>query len=151
MWESEQYYSIRLGGNFYENVVNLLVYRGQLIFTITRAENSGSLGIDFDIYDNAGSKIAVVKNSRIYSGNNKDFAIVVDADRWSLSEKNNGRLICDIRKRSLVSTAELEVNVKLYMPNGYLFEATPEGTNLPQGNIFSNNHFKNSQVGIMIN
>lgn len=73
-------------------------------------------------------------------GNREDYEITEEMDRYTVTEKASGRLICDIRKRAESPNAELEVSVKLYTEDGFLFDANPEETNLPgiklRGNVF---------------
>ncbi len=51
----------------------------------------------------------------------------------------------------MANNVELEVSVHLYTPDGFLFDATPEQTNLPGGNVISGGVMKNCENGIVIN
>src|SRR5437762_891163 len=88
-----------IGGNKYINVPNILIYKGESVFRITRAESTGLLGIDFDIFDSNGNKIAVVKNGRIYQGDKERYNVEVQADRYILTDKQSKQVLCDIRKK----------------------------------------------------
>ena len=149
MWYNENNFTVVIGGNNYINVPNILVYKGESVFKITRAERTDLLGIDFDIYDAARNKIAVVKNGRIYEGDKERYQVDYNADQYKLTDKKEGRVICDIRKRSLVEGSELDVNVHLYMKDGLLFEATPESTNVA-GFKLSGSTIKDCVNGIVI-
>jgi hypothetical protein len=130
MWEVAEHFSVRLGGNTYIDCKNLIVVRGQTLFTLKRHEN-GYLGIYFDIYDKNGNRVAAVKRNEIYLGNKQDYTIEGTANRYVVTHRATGRVICDIRKREDAEPAELDISVQLYTPAGFLLDATPEQTNLP--------------------
>ena len=72
MWYVEDECKIKLGGNTYINVPNIIVYRGEPLFKISRSERSNLLGIDFDIFDKNGERIATVRRGRIVQGDEKN-------------------------------------------------------------------------------
>ncbi len=149
MWQVENNFRVRLGGNTYVNVENLVEYDGVPLFSLRRHEN-GYLGIDFNIFDATGKKVASVKRNEIYPGERQTYELQGDADRYALLNKETGRVICEIKKRSAAVPAELDVTVQLYTPDGFLFAATPEATNLPNVTV-KNNVFENVPIGISIN
>lgn len=149
MWYKEDKFIVKLGSNFYENTPNLIVYKGENLFVIKRSEGNGLLGIDFNIYDEKGNKIAVVKEGRIYSGDEKKFEIIKTKDEYILKNRETGAMICDIKKRSMADHAELDVNVSLYTKDGFLINATPESTNIGS-NAFRGNYIKDCGAGIVV-
>jgi hypothetical protein len=149
MWYNEDNFSVVIGGNKYVNVPNILVYKGDPIFRITRAERTDQLGIDFDIFDSKRNKIAIVKNGRIYKGDKERYQVDIKADQYTLTDKSNNSIICDIKKRSAAGSSELDVNVHLYMKDGFLFEASPEKTNIG-GVTLKGNTIMNCANGIVI-
>lgn len=149
MWYKEDNFTVVIGGNKYINVPNILVYKGVPVFKITRAERTDLLGIDFEIHDSQGNKIATVKNGRIYEGDNERYKVDIQADQYELTDNATGIVICDIRKRSLAEGSELDVNVHLYMRDGFLFEATPESTNVAGVKLIGNT-IRNCANGIVI-
>jgi hypothetical protein len=149
MWYKEDNFTVKIGSNFYKNTPNLIVYKGESIFTITRAESTELLGINFIIYDEKGNKIAVVKQGRIYSGDKNAYEIIVNQNEYILKEQVSGRIICDIKKRTLVNNAELDINVNLYTRDGFLIEATSESTNIGN-NMITGSYFENCGAGIVI-
>lgn len=130
MWYKEDKFIIKIGSNTYENVPNLIVYKGENIFTIYRAESTEIIGIDFEIYNSKGEKVATVRQGRIYSGVKENYEIIFNQYEYLLIEKESGRVICEIKKRIKTDIFELEVNVSLYTKDGFLINATPEKTNL---------------------
>ena len=149
MWYQEDNFKVKIGGNYYKNTPNIISYKGENLFTITRAESTELLGIDFDIYNSKGKKIAVVKQGRIYSGDKELYEIIVSKEEYIFREKVSGRIICDIKKRTLAGNAELDVNVSLYTKDGFLINATPDKTNVGTNSI-SGLTFENCGGAILI-
>ena len=141
MWQVENKFKVIIGGNTYIDTPNIVVYKGVSLFTIKRSED-GLLGIDFDLYDKQGKRAATVRKNIIVQGNESEYTITTGMDRYTLTKNKTGEIICDIKKRTQATQSEIEVSVKLYTPDGFLFDATPTRTNTPgikmSGNIFSN-------------
>ncbi|MHC1698829.1 MAG: hypothetical protein AB9919_12365 [Geobacteraceae bacterium] len=149
MWQVENEFKVIIGGNTYINTPKIVDYKGTSLFTIRRGDD-GLLGIDFDIFDKQGKRVATVRKGVIVHGNQNEYTITAGMDRYTLTENKTNTVICDIKKRSQVASAELEVSVKLFTPDGFLFDATPTGTNLPGGNSISGCTFTNCGAGIGI-
>jgi len=151
MWKVEERFKVRLGGNDYVNVPILVAFKGQSLFTLKRHEENDYLGIYFDIYDKQGKHIAAVRRNEIYFGDKDKYQIEGSHNRYVFFERESGRTICDIKKREEAHPAELDVSVSLYTPTGFLFDATPEETNLQGGIILRNSLIADCGVGIAIN
>jgi hypothetical protein len=149
MWHKEDNFVVKIGSNYYKNTPNIIVYKGDNLFTIKRAESTDLLGIDFDIHDQKENKIAVVKQGRIYSGDKDSYETTINTDEYILKDKKTGRIICHIKKRTMTNRTELDVNVSLYTKDGFLINATPEKTNIGSS-IISGNTFDNSGAAIVI-
>lgn len=130
MWYKEDNFKVKIGGNFYINTPKIIVYKGDSLFSIVRAERTDLLGINFKIYNQKGEKIASVKQGRIYEGDKELYTVIIEQDRYALIEKATDRVICDIRKNKLAEQSELEVNLNLYTKDGFLINASPTGTNI---------------------
>lgn len=148
MWAIEKEFSVKLGGNTYINTPNLVVYKGDSLFRISRSENDGILGIDFDIYDPHGKRIATVRRSVVVQGDAANYDIKTGHAEYTVTEKSSGRLVTSVKRRD-AQGAELEVSVRLYAPDGFLFDATPTQTNVG-GVVMSGCTFKNCHAGIAI-
>ncbi len=107
------------------------------------------MGIDFDIFDNKGDRVATVRGNRIVQGNENNYEIVREENQYTVTDKMTRQTICDIRKRSKAKHSELEVSVKLYTSDGFLFDATPQMTNIA-GIKLRGNVFENLAAGIVI-
>lgn len=149
MWNIEDKFRVIIGGNTYINVANLVVYKGEPLFTLKRRESDGQLGIDFDVFDGTGARIATVRGNRIVQGMEDDYQIIRDVDRYAVIERATGKVICDIRRHSQAPESELEVSVELFTPDGFLFKATPDETNI-KGLMLRGNVFENLGAGIVI-
>lgn len=142
-------FRVRLGGNTYIDVGTLVAYRGQRLFDLKRHED-GYLGIYFDLYDAQGVKIATVKRNELYftrAADRERYEEFGSSDSYLLRDKSTGIPLVEIRKRGAAQPNELEVSVRLYTPDGTLFDATPTSTNLG-GVTLIDNVFIGLAVGI---
>ncbi len=141
MWKVEDRFRVIIGGNTYVNTPNIVVYKSKPLFILKRRESDGQLGIDFDVFNDQGRRVATVRRNQIVQGDENHYQIVRELDRYAVIEKVTQRVICDIRKRAQAAHSELEVSVELYTEDGFLFKATPEETNIEgitlRGNVFS--------------
>lgn len=129
MWKVEDRFSVKLGGNTYINTPNLVVYKGQSLFRIYRSESDGILGIDFDVFDSTGTKVATFRKGIVVQGDSNNYTIESGHEEYRVTEKATGRLIASVKRRG-AEGAEMEVTVHLYTPDGFLFDATPTHTNV---------------------
>ncbi len=139
-WIVEDHFKVKIGGNIFIDTPNLIMYGDELLFTIYRSTSDGLLGIDFDIYDKNGDKIATIRKGMIVQGDENNYNIRYRevVDHYIITEKQSGRIICDLKKREKAGDFELDLSVSLYTQSGFLFEATPTeirlATNLLSGN-----------------
>jgi len=129
MWKVEGKFSVKLGGNTYINTPNLVVYKGQPLFRIYRSESDSILGIDFDVFDANGARVATFRKGIVVQGDSNNYIITSGHDEYRVLEKATGRLIASVKRRG-AKGAEMEVSVHLYTPDGFLFDATPTHTNV---------------------
>lgn len=129
MWKIETEFEVKLGGNTYINTPNLVVYKGEPLFKIYRSESDGILGIDFDVFDSSGKRIATFRKGIVVQGDAENYDIKTGHDEYSVTENSSGRLVASVKRRG-VHGAELEVTVHLYTPDGFLFDASPSQTNV---------------------
>ena len=148
MWKVEEEFSIHLGGNTYINTPNLIVYQGKSIFQVRREEDDGTLGIDFDVFDSKGQRIATFKKGIVVQGDEANYKIETGHETYSVTESSSGRLIARVQRRG-VQGAELDVQVHMYLPNGFLLDAGPQSTNLG-GITMTGSVIKNCGAGIVI-
>jgi hypothetical protein len=148
MWTVAEHFKVRLGGNWYIDCGTLVVYKGSPLFNLRRRDGDDQLGIDFDVYDSAGAKVATIRNSNVVDGDATNYEIVHEAGAKRVIERSTGRVMAEVIKKG-VDGAELDVRVNLYLPNGTLFEATPDRTNLG-GIVFKDNTFKGGAAAISI-
>ena len=148
-WRVEEKFKVKIGGNTYINTPNLILYGEEPLFKIYRSTSDGLLGIDFDIYEENGNKVATIRKGMIVDGNEDAYTIVRSYDHYTITENSSGGIICDLKKREKAGEVELELNVKMYTRTGFLFIATPTGTNIGT-NLISGNVISDSRVGIFI-
>ncbi len=150
MWTVEDHFKVIIGGNTYIDVPNLVVYKGQTLFTLKRHDENGELGIYFELYNAKGRHVASVKRNQIYmTGGQKElYSVEGSTDGYALRERETGRVVCQICRKP-ATPVELEVSVQLYTPDGFLFDATPTSTNLG-GIVMEGNVIVRCQTGINI-
>ena len=92
-------------------------------------------------------------------GNSKSSGIVVQGDSssykiesshetYTVTDKSSGRVIALVQRRG-VQGAEMDVQVRMYLPNGFLLDAGPQATNLG-GVTMTGNIMENCAAGISI-
>lgn len=149
MWNLEKEFSVKLGGNTYINTPNLVVYKGEPLFKIYRSDSDGILGIDFDVFDSTGNRVATIRKGIVVQGDKDNYDIETGHEEYKVTEKSSNRLIASVKRRG-VESAELEVSVHLYTPDGFLVDATPTQTNIA-GNVMKGCVFEDCGAGIAIN
>lgn len=129
MWTVEDRFSVRLGGNTYINTPDLVVYKGQSLFRMYRSENDGILGIDFDVYDASGRRVATFRKGIVVQGDSDNYAIKSGHEEYEVTEKATGRQLARVKRRA-AQGVEVEVSVRLFTPDGFLLDASPTETNV---------------------
>jgi hypothetical protein len=87
------------------------------------------LGIDFDVFDATGNRVATFRKGIVVQGDSDNYIIQTGHDEYTVKERTSGRLIANVKRRG-AEGAELEVSVHLFTPDGFLFDATPTQTNV---------------------
>lgn len=149
MWEVENQFIVKIGSNTYINVPEIIVYDDKPLFKIVRAKNTNLLGVDFDIYDKKGVKVATIRRGMIVQGDENNYIIRKDYDHFTIKEKSSGRMICEIKKRDKAKNVELDLNVHMYTKDGFFINVTPNGTNV-KGLLIKNSTFRNVKRGLVI-
>ncbi len=148
MWQVEDRFSITIGSNKFINTPTMIEYKGESIFRVSRSENDGLLGIDFDLFSQDGTRVAKIYHGRVVDGAKDAYQFDETPLRFRVTEKSSGRVVCELTRPNDQSS-ELDLNVSLHMPDGFLFEATPQGTNI-QSSMFLGNTFVGCGVAISI-
>ena len=148
MWQVEKEFSVKLGGNTYINTPNLIVVQGKSLFKVYRSESDGMLGIDFDVYNSSGNKVATIRKGIVVNGDEDAYQITSGHEKYSVTEKSSGKEIVSVQRRN-VSGAEIEVSVELYTKTGFLLNATPESTNVG-GVVMKGNIIKDCGAGLVV-
>ena len=144
----EAEFAVKLCGNTYINTPNLIVYKNTPIFKILRSEQNGMLGIDFDVYDSNGPRVATIAKGIVVQGDTANYTITTGHEEYTVKENSTNRQIVSVKRRG-VQGAELEVSVDLYTPSGFHLNATPTHTNIG-GMTVSGCTFQNCGAAINI-
>jgi hypothetical protein len=150
MWLKEKEFSIKLGGQTFINVPILIQFNGESLFTVRRHEETGEIGIDCDVFDEAGDKIASIRRNNMYPGDQNAFVVDRGEDHITLTDKITGMMLAQVRKNSAALPLELDVSVRTYLPDGRLLDAGPDSCTLG-GLFFKGNKLVHCPVGIAIN
>src|ERR1700693_2939007 len=98
MWKVEKEFAIRLGGNTYIDTPNLIVYQGTPIFRVRRNEDDGMLGIDFDVFDSKGQRVATIKKGIVAQGDEANYKIDSGHETYSVTERASERIIARVQR-----------------------------------------------------
>lgn len=150
MWTIEDHFKVIIGGNTYIDVPNLVVYKEQTLFTLKRSDDNGQLGIYFELYNAKGTHVASVKRNQIYPtpGQRDLYSIEGSQDVYVLRENATAQIACRICRKP-TTPVELEVSVRLYTPDGFLFDATPTSTSVGR-TVFEGCVIRSCAIGINI-
>ncbi len=147
MWEIERNFKAKIGGNYFINCESLISYHSKPVFTVKRRESDGRLGIDFDVYNQNGEKVATVRHGNVVDGDVSAYEISHGADCKKVTEKITGRIIVQIDKNP--PDADIAVSVNMYLPDGFLLKATPDSINISSSTMVGCT-FANLKTGIAI-
>lgn len=146
MWEIVKNVKVKVGGNYFVNCESLISYRDKPLFTLKRRDSDGRLGIDFDVYDKQGKKVATIRRGNVVEGDTSAYDIEHGADCHKVTEKTTGRVIVQVDKKP--PSVDIAVSVNMYLPNGFLLEATPDTINIGSLKIVGNTY--SCKTGIAI-
>lgn len=159
MWETEKDPFVILGGNSFIQCGSIITYEGKQFFNILHRDSDNRLGIDLDIYDQDGVKIATIRHSSVVDGDSNRFDIHYRADVMTLTDKESDDVLVRINKKpfkietkfkpqqmldelTLIATPPpplnineiegiLEVTLRTHLPeSGFLLIATPKEINV---------------------
>ena len=150
MWLKEQKFTLRLGGQTFANVPNLIQYNGEPLFTVRRRDEDGELAIDCDVFGSDGEKIASIRRNNGYPEDKVTYSVDRTPAQITLTNSQTGEILVAIKKHGEALPAELDVSVRTYLPDGRLLDAGPDSCTLP-GLFMAGNHFEDGAVGIAIN
>jgi hypothetical protein len=150
MWYNEDNFRVKIGGNFFVDTPSIVLYKGEDLFTIKRAESNDQLGISFTIYDQKGAKVAEVKNGQIYANDKSLYQEVKSPREYKLVERATNRIICMVVKRPVGSYVELDVTVDMYTKDGFRIKAAPDAMQFGGGLMMIGNVISRCRAAIVI-
>ena len=130
-WKVPQHFKVRVGGNTFVDCPTILEYKGQSLFDLKRSDSDGFLGINFNLFNAGGARLATIRNGNFVGKVPSGYKITSSHDHYSLIEEATSRVVCDIRRREQADGgAELDVSARMYTHDGTLLELTPSETNI---------------------
>ncbi|MDZ7644507.1 MAG: hypothetical protein U5K76_10025 [Woeseiaceae bacterium] len=126
----QKHFVVRIGGNVYSDTPNLLACKGEPLLKVTRNDRNGELDVELGIYDERGRERAVVRQDDVSGGNEDQFDVRMTDNRYTVTDRKNERVICDIRRRAHARDMDLDVSLLMHTPEGFLVHANPDQTNI---------------------
>jgi hypothetical protein len=118
-WVVEGKYRAKIGGIYYENVLQPIVYNDESLIKIARNKNTGLLGVSFELKTQDKVLIATIENNEIKKVHSEKFSIHKGENRFALVENGNGRIWCDLKFAIKNKEFELDLSCILFGKNGY--------------------------------
>jgi len=143
---------LKIGSNYFINCKNVISINGHPILQMTGDDATGRK-VSFEIYSANGALDATLRDGKL-SGQNANF--------YKISQEPNGFTLSDGRDKHIVLRVEGHYNEKekrkedfvwaqLYLPDGNIFQCTPETTNVEYLQYMSGSTFRNSDSAIELN
>lgn len=149
-WMVPEHFKVIIGGNTYIDCPTIIRYKGKEVFSLKRSDRNDFLGIDFDVFDSSGSRLATVRNGQFVGRRPTGFTIDGTADHYALTEDSTLRRVCEIKlRRKAAGDAELEVSAEMFMPDGQLLKLSPASSNFG-GILVEGCTFQNLEAAIVI-
>jgi hypothetical protein len=131
----QEHFVVRLGGNDYLDTPNLIVYQGEPVLKVTRDKSNDELTVEAEIFDAEGHRKARIRGDRQVDGDPGAVDIHSTATSYTIRDRSNDRVVCEIRRRAGQQKMDVDVSVLMHMPDGSLIHANPaqSNTKTPQG------------------
>ena len=129
MWLATPTYLFRLAGIRATRASTLVSHRGDSILRAWRNSKDGMLDVTLDARSANGDRVALIRNAFVIDGALGRFQIASSANRYVVTDAlTRCQLLCI--ERGGCDVEDLDVHLNLYMPDGFLLEATPDTSNL---------------------
>lgn len=145
--------AIKLGGGTFINMQHIIMYQGTDVCDIKSKQDSIIVNMQF--YNQSGSLIANVVNSRLTDVGKDEFTLKHSSSEFSLISKSTKQILCLVKRmdNSQTNRCELHVWMDTYLPHGFYLRCTPEENFSPQMQniIFKGSTMSNGVSAITIN
>lgn len=142
---------LKIGGSYYINCKNTIVFSGQPILSMTGDDVSGRM-VSFELFSPSGKHEATLRDGK-FRGSNPDVYVVMPEDEgFTIIDTRSRRValrVAGVENRS-ANRSELHIWADLYLPDGNRFQCTPDETNIPFLNMLKGATFKNSDTAIRL-
>lgn len=124
--------TIKMGDNYFTNMQHLIVCGGKPICDIS--SRSDSILINLVVHDKSGNEIGKIIKSKLVSGNKNDLSVKYSASEFSVTHVPSKQQLCLIKKSYLsnINRCILDLWLNFYLPNGKVFQCTPQTSNQPK-------------------
>ncbi len=108
-------YIARIGGIIYKNVENPIIFNGVPLLSFTRNTSDGELGVNLDLKDESGNRIAAIAGGSVSEVVSEKYKIIEAQDRFAVVEKASGRIWADIRRSIRDEIYELDISCLFFI------------------------------------
>lgn len=124
-----EHFIVRLGGRDYCDTPNLVVYKGEPLLTVKRADND-ELEVEAKVFDSRGHRQAKVRGTELVEGDPDVVDIRSTDSSYVIRDRTNDRVICEIRRRAGQQKMDVDVSLLMHTPDGFLIHANPAQSNV---------------------
>jgi hypothetical protein len=125
----QEHFIVRLGGRDYCDTPNLVVYKGEPLLTLRRADDA-ELEVEADVFDADGQRKAKVRGTELVEGEPGALEVSSTENCYVIRDRSNDRVVCEIRRRAGQQMMDLDVSVLMHAPDGFLIHANPAQCNV---------------------
>lgn len=117
-WVRENKFKARIGGIFYENVLEPVVCNDENLIIFKRDKDTGILGISLELKTQDKIFIAKIENNEIVNMHS-NYSILKGFNRFAIIENSNSRIWCDLKFELEDKDFELDLSCILFGDSGY--------------------------------
>jgi hypothetical protein len=142
---------LKIGANYFINCKSVLTIRGHPVLQMTGDDNTGRK-VMFAIYASNGKLDATLADGKFSGTHAKHFQIQQDPNGFTIFDDRDKRMIlkCEGHYNESKKRKESHIWAQLYLPDGSMFQCTPETSNVPMLEMMKGSTFSNSGSAITI-
>lgn len=126
----QEHFVVRLDGRDYCDTPNLVVYKGEPLLTVRRAEGD-ELMVEALVFDAKGRRKARVRGTELVEGDPGALDVRSTDSSYVIRDRENDRVVCEIRRRAGQQKMDVDVSILMHTPDGFLIHANPAQSNVP--------------------
>jgi hypothetical protein len=142
---------LKIGNNYFINCKSVLTVQGHSVLNMTGNDSTGRK-VSFEMYTSSGKLDARLENGIFTGTQAQHYKIEQDPKGFHIYDDRDNRVLLKAEGHYNDKAQRKEVHIwaQLYLPNGSVFECTPETSNVPTLQMMSGNVFRNSGSAVTI-